>query len=143
MSSFSVKPLSKPVTRQDDLAPANAACEESPVEILLKMAVENGEEDVFSGKRSTPRYNFGVPLDVSLDPDTSSDSWPVVMHNVSGSGVAFWSRRALQMHAPIFVRYHIDGEASPWLRAKVVHVTVGIRGHLVGIRLEESKNTKS
>jgi hypothetical protein len=100
---------------------------------LLTAAERKGESDYYGGKRSNTRVSDAVRLEVSLDPNQSSETWGVSMRDVSADGVAFWSKREVRMRAELFVREFSPEAPRPWIPGRVKHATVGIRGYLIGV----------
>lgn len=103
---------------------------------LIGKARAEGQPDVFFGKRQWTRYRLGLPLEVTNGGAKASDTWASVMHNISGGGFGFWSKRALVEKENIFVREWTELEPGEWLPAHVTHCTVGIQGYLIGARFE-------
>lgn len=103
---------------------------------LVSAAQREGHPDCYAGKRDHTRYMTGMRLEIACDPTNSGETAPVVMHNVSEGGFAFWFRRSLEPRTVIYLR---DGEGSgtgEWLPAVVRHCTRGILGYLVGAQFE-------
>lgn len=98
---------------------------------MMELAADTGEPDVFLGKRRWVRYEVMMRLEAA-QASGSSAPWSVVAQNVSGGGVAFWSRGRLAPGTAILVRPWSATKTEPWLTATVIHCTVGIRGYLVG-----------
>ncbi len=113
-----------------------AATERREIARLVGKARTEGEPDVFFGKRQWRRYQLGLPLEVTTGGGKVSDTWASVMHNISGGGFGFWSKRALAENESIFVREWGASSAGEWLPARVTHCTVGIQGYLIGARFE-------
>jgi len=103
---------------------------------LVAKAREGGQADVFLGKRRWVRYQLGLRLEVTTGGSASTDTWPAVMHNISGGGFGFWSKRKLEKGDCIFIREWLETKSGEWLPAWVTHCTTGIQGHLVGARFE-------
>lgn len=104
---------------------------------LVNKAREEGRPDTFLGKRRWVRYQLGLRLEVTTGGSTPSDTWAAVMHNISGGGFGFWSRRKLELGDCIFVREWTESRSGEWLPAWVTHSTVGIQGYLIGARFED------
>jgi signal transduction histidine kinase/CheY-like chemotaxis protein len=100
---------------------------------LLAVAHDQGVKDMCTGKRRWARYSLGVRIDVATDPTNPFTKWSVTTHNVSGGGVGFWCDRRLEVGSKIHVMDASD-EDKQWIPGEVAHCTVGIRGHLVGVR---------
>ena len=104
---------------------------------LLERAVETGERDTYAGKRAWTRYRLGMRVEATTDLLRPSASWHVNIHNVSGGGIAFWSTANLPIQSAVWTR-DCDEKAKPqWLKGRVAHCTVGMRGHLIGLALDE------
>lgn len=104
----------------------------SEIQRLVESAGEDGHPDQFIGQRGSTRFAAGMQLDVSTDPAVPNCTWPVITHNVSDSGFAFWSKRQFRMGCEIVVREFSSDNSLPWVRAAVTHCTTGIKGYLVG-----------
>ena len=105
--------------------------------ILLEQAVEIGEPDTYAGKRAWTRYRLGMRVEATTDPTRPSASWHVNIHNVSGGGIAFWSTAHLPNALAVWIRDCVENEKPRWLKGRVAHCTVGLRGHLIGVELDE------
>jgi len=99
---------------------------------LVALARKQGERDVYSGKRTWVRFALGMQIDVTLDPTLPDSSWQVIMHNVSGGGIGFWSRREIPAGTLVHISDHSADQRLVWLPAHVIHCTVGLRGYLIG-----------
>lgn len=104
---------------------------------ILATAKAQGEPDGYVGKRQSARYSLGAPLDVTTSPNDAADTWRVVMHNVSATGISFWSKRDLRSEAPIFFRQWSGTSPGPWISGRVVHCTLGVQGYLTGVALDQ------
>ena len=102
----------------------------------MTSAQEQGAPDRYTGKRQQMRFSAGMRLEITTDPGMPSASVHVIMQNVSEGGFAFWSKRELRQHAPLFVREYSDEGDREWVAAQVRHCTVGIRGYLVGAEFD-------
>lgn len=105
------------------------------------VAGQQGEADGYAGKRHWTRFAEGMRLDVTLDPTKTGGSWGVYMHNVSDGGFAFWSKNEVRQRTSLFVREYTDDNSQGWVKAKVTHCTVGIRGYLIGAAFEQPPST--
>ncbi len=105
---------------------------EDEIQRLVTTAGVDGEPDEYTGKRASTRFAVGMQLDVTTDLTASSCHWPVIMHNISDRGFAFWSKRQLRNGGDIWVREFSADNSAPWLAANVTHCTVGIKGYLIG-----------
>ena len=110
--------------------------DEREVARLVTTASEDGRADNYAGQRTSTRFAVGMQLDVATDPAVPLCSWPVIMHNISDKGFAFWSKRQLRQGCEIWVREFSADNSMPWLAAQVTHCTVGIRGYLVGAQFD-------
>ena len=108
---------------------------EAPV--LLARAKEQGKPDVYAGKRQWARYTLGMRVDVTTDPTRPSASWQVSLHNISGGGAGFWSKRELDSGSTVYLRDGTDEDSPVWLAARVMHRTVGLRGFLIGVSFDD------
>jgi len=106
--------------------------DQAEIKRWLETAEQNGEFDNYAGKRSTPRFVEGMPLQVSMNPSLRTESFGGHMHNVSETGFAFWSKTEVAPRTTLYVRdANLDGNGG-WLEAWVTHCTRGIRGFLIG-----------
>jgi hypothetical protein len=103
----------------------------------VELAGNQGEADTYAGKRHWTRFAEGMRLDVTLNPAQAGGSWGVYMHNVSDGGFAFWSKKEVPRRTSLFVREYTDDNSQGWVKAKVTHCTVGIRGYLIGAAFEQ------
>ena len=136
--------LLKPMERYamgnpNDMPPAAG---EREIRRLVETAEEGGQRDEYTGKRAAKRFAVGMQLDVTTDATEPDCTWPVIMHNVSGGGFAFWSKRQLRTGCEIHVREFTGDDPMPWLPACVTHCTVGIKGYLVGAQFEADPETQ-
>jgi hypothetical protein len=120
------------VSQHDD----TSCADDGEIARLVTTASEDGLGDDHAGQRTSTRFAAGMRLDVTTDPAVPSCTWPVIMHNVSGGGFAFWSKRQLRHSGEIWVREFSSDNSMPWLPAHVTHCTVGIRGYLVGAQFD-------
>ena len=104
---------------------------------LVETAAQQGEADQYAGKRHFTRFAEGMRLEVTLNPAQPSGARGVYMHNVSDGGFAFWSKKEVPARTTMFVREYTEDNSQGWLKARVTHCTVGIRGFLVGAAFEQ------
>ena len=116
---------------------------QSEIERLLRAAGECGEIDAYTGKRDVVRVAEGLQLEVTTDRQDVSAAWAVTMHNVSGGGIAFWSRRDIAERTAIYVREFSPDTPHSWIPALVKHSTRGIRGHLIGASFDKTNGSIS
>ena len=120
-------------------APSNSRVSvDTAVAQLVATARLQGEADTYPAKRRWIRYTIGLQLDVTTDRNDPSASWPVITHNISGGGVGFWSKHRIPLGTSVWVREWTRQRSGPWLAASVVHSTVGIQGHLIGVTFENA-----
>jgi len=110
---------------------------DDPIAHLVATAGASGEPDLYAGKRHATRFAEGVYLEVTTDPGKPVGQWGVYMHNVSGGGFAFWSKKEVPARSTVYVRECGDEGPGPWLHARVTHCTLGIRGYLIGAAFEQ------
>lgn len=108
------------------------------IQKLVTSAQQQGTPDRYPGKRRWTRFTAGMRLEITTDPAIPSSSSHVIMQNVSEGGFAFWSKRDLRQHTPLFVREFSKEGDREWVAAQVRHCTTGIRGYLVGAEFENS-----
>ena len=121
-----------PPVKEETVPPTNG----DQVARWVESAGQQGEADAYAGKRHFIRFAEGMSLEVTLNPDRPSASWRVYMHNVSRGGFAFWSKKNVPAWAAVFVREYTEDNSLDWVRARVTHCTMGIRGYLVGAEFE-------
>jgi len=102
----------------------------------VESAGQQGDADAYAGKRNSKRFTEGMSLEVTLNRTQAAGSWGVYMHNVSDGGFAFWSKKEVPARTSMFVREYTDDNCQGWVKAKVTHCTVGIRGYLIGAAFE-------
>ena len=102
---------------------------------LVRAVGEHGEADYYAGKRQARRASNAIRLEVTTDPDNPSASHAVMLHNISLSGLAFWSKRRFLIKSPLFVR-EFSNDERPWVGIRVQHCTFGIRGFLTGTEFD-------
>jgi hypothetical protein len=99
---------------------------------LVHSARDGGTPDTYNGKRRHPRVKNELPLEVMLDTETGNDVHSASMHNVSEGGMAFWTKVRVERGRTAFIRQFSGESPHAWVKARVSHVTRGIRGFLVG-----------
>jgi len=120
----------------------NADLEFEPA-ALIGHAREVGEPDTYAGKREWTRYRIGVRVEATTDPTRANASWHVNVHDVSGGGVGFWSKQKLPIASTVWVRDCFEDSETTWLKGRVCHCSVGMRGHLIGIAFDQPTPTDS
>lgn len=109
---------------------------------LLRVAGECGQADNYAGKRQSPRTANALRLEITTDVADPSASYSVMLHNMSLSGLAFWSRQRFTLGSRISVREYSKQE-RPWIRARIRHCTIGIRGYLIGAAFDVETNEET
>ncbi len=104
---------------------------------LLSAAREQGKPDVYPGKRGWLRYDLGMRVRISTDPTLETAAFYVNLHNISGGGVGFWSKREIKPNTRIYIYDALDQSKPSWIAATVRHCSLGMRGHLVGAQFIE------
>src|SRR3990172_1364189 len=84
---------------------------------LVTSAQQQGTPDRYPGKRRRTRFSAGMRLEITTDPAIPSSSSHVIMQNVSEGGFAFWSKRELDQHIPLFVREFAGEGDREWVAA--------------------------
>ena len=107
---------------------------------LVEAAGELGESDHYVGKRAGARCKEPMQLEVTTDPSGDSALWYVSMHNVGPGGCAFWSRRSFPLEDEVFVREPSDEPNGCWIPGQVVHRTIGVKGHLIGVKFATKRS---
>ena len=119
-----------PLMEKEGLADA------AEVRRLIAAARRRGTSDDYTGKRDGARFAVKMPLEASTSPADSSAAWAVQLHNISESGFSFWSKQQVAPRSSIYIREFSANRTHPWVPGKVTHCTVGIRGCLVGCRID-------
>lgn len=107
--------------------------QKTEVSRLIDIARQRGEPDAYDGKRRWTRYDLNMHMEAMTDEARPGSSWDVRMHNISGGGIGFWSRRDLTKGSQVFVREYSDNKCMTWLQGHVTYCTVGMRGYLIGV----------
>ena len=100
------------------------------VEQLVRNAAD-GESDHYAGKRHHTRVCESIPLEMT--DALGKQPVGVTMHNISKSGCAFWIKRKLEIHSPVYIREFTPNNSALWIPGYVTHCTQGILGYLVGV----------
>jgi len=136
---FSITKQAKPKTsgeimhaQKDNVPTSN----DGQVARWVASAGQQGKADSYAGKRHSIRFAEGMSLEITLNPDRPAASWRVYMHNVSHGGFAFWSKKTVLAWSTVFVREYTDDNSLGWVKARVIHCTMGIRGFLIGAAFE-------
>ena len=103
---------------------------------LVAIARSGKLPDGHPGKRNSTRFATVVRLEVSTDPANPTATWPGQMHNISKTGLSFWGKRQIGYGTRIYFREFSPDTARGWLPGQVTHCTVGIRGYLIGARID-------
>lgn len=103
---------------------------------LLRLAGREGVADYYAGKRSFTRFAVGMLIEITTDPASASACQPATLHNISDGGFAYWSKRPAPIKTRIYAREFSEENSRLWLPAQVMHCTTGIRGFLIGARIE-------
>ena len=106
------------------------------VKRLMRIAEESGMPDSYSGKRASQRVKTSLRLELTTDLSQTGDLRTISMHDLSESGLAFWSKQRFQRSTTVYLREFSDDQPWPWLKAQVTHCTNGIRGFLIGAEFE-------
>jgi signal transduction histidine kinase/CheY-like chemotaxis protein len=106
--------------------------QEREISRWVQNAQLEGVPDAYRGKRQRTRYIVGMSLQLSANPEDPSATCLGTMHNVSGGGLGVWTKEKIEHGSVIFVRDDSAGTFSPWLQVEVKHVSLGLRGYLIG-----------
>jgi len=109
-----------------------AAEELAAVASLLRRAEHEGRADVYHGKRRWKRYDVALRLEAS----NTANVWAVTTRSVGGGGVAFWSRRSINIGDGLVLREWSPDGSGRWISARVTHVTPGLAGALIGVAFD-------
>jgi len=101
---------------------------------LVSEAMDAGYPVTQNRGRRAARFSVGMLLDATTNPSLQTGLWMVTMHNVSESGIAFWSKKPVGVRSDIWVRESTEEDSAPWISAYVTHCTNGLTGPLVGAR---------
>jgi hypothetical protein len=55
------------------------------------------------------------------------------MHNVSETGISFWTKRELNVGQLVYLREFSPEGSRPWLPARIRHRTRSVQGYLFGL----------
>ncbi|NLX06023.1 MAG: response regulator [Phycisphaerae bacterium] len=114
----------------------SSATEREAIHRLVELARKDGRPDAFMAKRNWSRYMLGLPLDITADCEDPNAVWAGIMHNVSGGGIGFWSKRDVKSNTRVFVREYSRDGGGAWIECRVAHSTLGLQGFLIGARFE-------
>ena len=103
---------------------------------LVAVARSRGMSDDYPGKRNGTRFAIVMRLEISTDPENPAATWSGQMHNISTTGFSLWTKRKVGYGTRIYIREFSPDNPRPWLPGKVTHCTVGIRGCLIGARID-------
>jgi len=106
---------------------------------LISKALRRGKPDVFQGRRRWVRYYLGMRIELAAADPERDETWTGVMHNISGGGIGFWSKRPMPARTRFRFRDLSEGESAVWIAAHVTHCTLGIGGYLIGARFENPR----
>lgn len=104
---------------------------------LLDEARPGGEGDASLGKRSWSRHTLDREIEVSLDLNPPFQPWSANLYNISGGGIAFWSKKNIEPDTAIVFRVARESRDEGWISGVVKHCTMGVRGYLVGLAFDE------
>jgi len=107
---------------------ANAIDLRTTVGEWLEIAMCEGEEDVYEGKRRDTRYTWNCQMELLVDDEILY----VVSRDISQAGIGLVSKKRLCLNALVHIRHQ---ETDPWVPAYVTHVTDTIGAQKVGIEL--------
>ena len=103
---------------------------------LIAVASHGGAADDYTGKRTGTRFGVIMRLEATTDLLDPTVTWSAQMHNISETGFSFWSKRSMRYGSSVFVREFTPKGTRGWLPGRVTHCTVGIRGCLIGARID-------
>jgi len=128
--------MQKAVTNMPSSESVTPTTSQDNPETLLSHVRDSAQPDSYAGKRRWTRWKAGIPLEIAKDTADPSAIQRGSMQNVSGGGIAFWSKTTLGFTDPIWIREFSPEEPLPWMPARVVHCTRGIRGFLIGAEFD-------
>ena len=111
------------------LAPKSS---QQAIESLVSLAAEFSRGDGYRGKRKKKRFNSGLKLEAVFDLTDSTSPFPIAMQNVSGLGVAFWTRFEIDPGTDLYLREFTGEDPGDWIGVNVTRCAPGIRGLLCG-----------
>ena len=109
--------------------------EQQEIARLLDFVASQTPGDPYTGKRRNLRYRLPVQFEATLDPAGAADVFPVTLHNVCETGIAFLSRTEIPPRKNIYLRQFSAGWTSDWIGAHVTHCTKSLRGFIIGAEL--------
>ncbi len=108
------------------------------VKRLVSAATRTGRPDKYAGKRKKSRLRNDNWMDLRRDP-AAEETTQVSTHDISLGGVSFWIRKKVELGETIYLRDGADTLSHPWLKVRVTHCVVGLKGFLVGGEFEYDK----
>jgi hypothetical protein len=114
-------------------------CDSPPLRQIVQAWVQDAAgqngASAFLGKRSAERYVWPAAIEVLVDRGRRTERRTYFTgHDVSESGMGLFGRHKLTVGASILLRYADEGDACPWVPARVEHSTRSVGGYRVGIR---------
>ena len=103
---------------------------------LVAVARGTGMPDDYVGKRNGTRFATVIRLEISTDPVNPAATWSAQMHNISKTGFSLWTKRQVGYGTRIYIREFSSDNSRSWLPGQVTHCTVGLRGYLIGARID-------
>jgi len=89
------------------------------------------------GRRRHLRFVWPAAIEVLLNPGTPSEQQIFATGlDVSEGGMGLVVRRVLPLRAQVNLRYADDGDACPWVPARVVHTAPAAGGYRVGVEFQ-------
>ena len=98
-------------------------------------AAAQGRGEACLGRRRHLRFVWPAAIEVLLNQGTPSEQQIFATGlDVSEGGMGLVVRHVLPMRAKVILRYADDGEACPWVPARVVHTAPAAGGYRVGVK---------
>ena len=100
-------------------------------------AAGQGVGDVYLGKREAVRYVWPGAMEVLVDRGGGTKQRLYMTgQDVSRVGMGLFGRHKLAIGTKLWLRYADDGDACPWVPARVVRSTLSVGGYRIGAHFD-------
>ena len=100
-------------------------------------AAGQGPGDAYLGKREAARYVWPAAMEVLVDGgDATNRRMYLTGQDVSRVGMGLFGRHKLAIGTKLWLRYADDGDACPWVPARVVRSTLSVGGYRIGAHFD-------
>ncbi len=105
------------------------------IQAWLNDARRTGKKDVYSGKRSSPRFIWEAPITVEiLDGDSAGESFFATSRDIGAGGVGFRGRHRLEQDT--LVRVTLDNTGAS-VEAMVRHTSETLGAFIIGVEFAQ------